>query len=104
VEQYNRLANWNTNLTDPVWQLPGALEFASADRRTFAPNHYRDFSPRIGFAYQVSAKTAIRGGYGIFYLARNGNGWSGVPWDKPRALARRTASLRLSTIRPLELV
>jgi hypothetical protein len=24
----------------------------------------------------------IRGGYGIFYLARNGNGWSGVPWGQ----------------------
>ncbi|QOY85563.1 TonB-dependent receptor [Paludibaculum fermentans] len=80
VEQYNRLGNWNPGVVDPAWGLPGALEFASADRRTFAPNHYTDFSPRIGFAYQVNARTTVRGAYGIFYLARNGNGWSGVPW------------------------
>src|SRR5262249_52738445 len=82
VEQYNRLSNWNPNLIDPAWGFPGALEFASADRRTFAPNHYLDFSPRIGFAYQLAAKTVLRGGYGIFYLARNGNGYSGVPWGQ----------------------
>jgi hypothetical protein len=82
VEQYNRLSNWNPNLIDPMWGLPGALEFASSDHRTFAPNHYRDFSPRLGFAYQVTPKTVLRGAYGIFYLARNANGWSGVPWGQ----------------------
>ena len=82
VEQYNRLSNWNPKLIDPQWGLPGALEFASADHRTFAPNHHRDFSPRIGFAYQLTRRTGLRGAYGIFYLARNANGWSGVPWGQ----------------------
>ena len=33
---------------------------------------YKDFSPRFGFAYDVSGdgKTALRGAYGIFYAAR----------------------------------
>jgi hypothetical protein len=82
VEQYNRLSNWNPKLIDPQWGFPGALEFASADHRTFAPNHHRDFSPRIGFAYQLTRRTVLRGAYGIFYLARNANGWSGVPWGQ----------------------
>jgi hypothetical protein len=82
VEQYNRLSNWNPNLIDPAWGFPGALEFASSNRRTFEPNHYRDFSPRFGFAYHLTGKTVLRGGYGIFYLARNANGWSGVPWGQ----------------------
>src|SRR5262249_20242796 len=60
VEQYNRLGNWNTALTDPAWGLPGALEFASPDHRTFTPNHHKDFSPRIGFAYQINSKTVMR--------------------------------------------
>ncbi len=30
------------------------------------PN-YRNFAPRLGLAYQLDAKTVIRGGYGIFY-------------------------------------
>src|SRR5258708_29067373 len=57
VEQYNRLSNFNPALIDPMWGVPGALEFASADRRTFAPNHYRDFSPRFGLAYQLTGNT-----------------------------------------------
>jgi hypothetical protein len=82
VEQYNRLGNWNPVLIDPMWGLPGAMEFASSDRRTFAPNHYRDFSPRVGFAYGIAQRTVLRGAYGIFYHARNANGWSGVPWGQ----------------------
>lgn len=82
VEQYNRLGNWNPDLIDPVWGLSGAMEFASDSRRTFAPNRYREFAPRIGFAYQPTVRTVVRGAYGIFYLGRNGNGWSGVPWGQ----------------------
>jgi hypothetical protein len=82
VEQYNRYASFNPDLVDPVWNLPGALEFASGSNRHFVDDHKRDFSPRVGFAYSANDKTTIRGGYGIFYLARNGNGWSGVPWGQ----------------------
>ncbi|HVO56167.1 MAG TPA: TonB-dependent receptor [Dongiaceae bacterium] len=31
------------------------------------PRDYNNFAPRFGFAYSPSSKTAIRGGYGIFY-------------------------------------
>ena len=56
---------------------PGALVFAGAgtgrngDRtETWADTEYKDFAPRIGFAYAPAGldnKTAIRGGYGIYY-------------------------------------
>jgi hypothetical protein len=80
VEQYNRMYTFNPNLIDPLWGVPGALEFASADRRNFGSNSYNDFSPRIGFAWQVMNHMSIRAGYGMFYHGRNPNGWSGVPW------------------------
>jgi hypothetical protein len=80
TEHYNRYHSFNPTLVDPVYGLPGALEFASEERQYFGDNRYTDFSPRFGFAYSVTDKTVIRGAYGIFYLARNANGWSGVPW------------------------
>jgi hypothetical protein len=80
VEQYNRMYQFNPNIQDPKWGYMGALEFAGADRRNFGEKSYNDFGPRIGLAWQVLERTAIRAGYGIFYHGRNANGWSGVPW------------------------
>src|SRR5581483_10891711 len=37
--------------------LPRALTFAN----------YRNFSPRLGLAWRAGDKTAIRGGFGVFY-------------------------------------
>ena len=85
TEQYDRFPNFNPTLIDPKWGLPGALEFAGEGEgrsgvRNFAKSEWNDFSPRVGFAWQVREKTAIRAGYGIFYHGRTANGWSGVPW------------------------
>ena len=56
---------------------PGAMVFAgvgpgrNGDRtETWADVEYKDFAPRIGFSYAPASldnKTAIRGGYGIYY-------------------------------------
>ena len=46
--------------------LPGALVFADdMKRKTFQDTYYGQISPRLGFAYEVSPKMVVRGGYGI---------------------------------------
>ena len=35
--------------------------------RTTRGHEWRDVSPRLGFAYELSPKTALRGGWGIYY-------------------------------------
>lgn len=61
--------------------LPGALTFAGPGagrigEKRFYPTDYKDFGPRIGFAYRLTDKTVIRGGWGIFYQTL-GNGGCG---------------------------
>jgi hypothetical protein len=80
TEHYNRVYQFNPNLMDTRWGFPGALEFGNEDKRYFGKNSYNDFGPRLGLAWQIFNKTALRAGYGVFYHGRNANGWSGVPW------------------------
>jgi hypothetical protein len=87
TEKYDRLTNFNPNIIDPTYGVPGAIEFAGNGpgrngRRTFYPNSHNDWGPRIGFAYQATSKATVRAGYGIFYGSRIPNGWSGVPWGQ----------------------
>ena len=47
----------------------GAIQFAGGPNpRTIRKTNWRNFGPRLGFAYRLDNKTALRGGYGIFYL------------------------------------
>ncbi|MDZ7638819.1 MAG: carboxypeptidase regulatory-like domain-containing protein [Bryobacterales bacterium] len=61
--------------------LPGALAFygsgpgRTGDLRPF-PTDYSNIGPRLGFAYRLSDKTVLRGGWGIYYQTL-GNGGCG---------------------------
>ena len=72
------------NLTKPnigADNRPGALEFYGSGpgranvMRPFKTD-WSNIGPRVGFAYQLSSKTVIRGGWGIFYQTL-GNGGCG---------------------------
>jgi hypothetical protein len=57
----------------------GALIFAGdgpgrTGRNRFWPTDMSDLGPRFGFAYQLTPKTVLRGGYGIFYEATSNGG------------------------------
>lgn len=73
VEVYNRESWLSLTQGNPaVDGYQGALQFAgngpdSCQCSTRVQIHYRDFGPRIGFAYELNNKTVLRGAYGIFY-------------------------------------
>jgi hypothetical protein len=49
------------------FDVRGGLLFPSGDSRGLYETPKKNFMPRIGFAYKVTEKTVLRGGYGIFY-------------------------------------
>ena len=47
--------------------LKGAVNFVTADNRRQVAIDKNNFGPRIGFAYNITPKTVVRGAYGISY-------------------------------------
>jgi hypothetical protein len=69
---------------DPQTGLAGALTFAgncsACNGKTgFEPQHYLNFAPRIGLAYQATPKTVVRAAYGVFFADRAPNDYYGDP-------------------------
>ncbi|MFN0104757.1 MAG: TonB-dependent receptor domain-containing protein [Bryobacteraceae bacterium] len=59
--------------------LPGALVFSGAGpgrtgEKRFYPTDYSAIGPRLGFAYQLGAKTVLRGGWSIYYQGMSSGG------------------------------
>ncbi len=72
TDRYNRQAWFDYNATNPIsadvgQTYKGELQFASSGKRGLFNTDYKNFAPRIGFAYQVLPKLVMRGGYGVFY-------------------------------------
>jgi hypothetical protein len=78
TDRYNAITNF-----DPYRQytaggiaLTGAVTFPGNDGvpRGVRDTTLLDIQPRFGFAYQLSSKTILRGGWGLFYLPSTGLG------------------------------
>jgi len=80
-EATDRMSKMDINTPNPdAAGYPGALVFLDNKRDSFQDSNYRQFAPRLGFAWSPSANLVLRGGYGINYVAPLENGW-GFPFD-----------------------
>jgi hypothetical protein len=105
-EVYDRLSSWSPFAKDPASGLPGAYEFAGdcqecTGNRYFGRKSYRDFGPRIGFAYRLTEKTTFRGGYGVFFSPDVFNNFGSTPLGKPTNVqAGGTFALAADNVNP----
>jgi hypothetical protein len=65
-ERDNALSNYDPTTNTMLLAKNGSIY----DRGLINP-YYKDFAPRIGFAYNVLPKTVLRGGYGLSYVHQN---------------------------------
>jgi trimeric autotransporter adhesin len=72
TDRYNKMTAFDYNGTNP-FAGPGGMAFPGLNgySRNLWDTHYRDFGPRLGFAYQVKEGFVVRGGYGITYIPTN---------------------------------
>ena len=80
-ETLDRWSFLNPDLTNAITGTPGALQFAgsrgaglSCQCRTPVKTYWKNFEPRVGFAYAVDDKTVFRGGYSLTYSHGGANG------------------------------
>src|SRR5580700_1579752 len=84
ADLYNRISNFDPGTQTVLTTTPGAVAgngitpFSGGGTygKTLVNPDFTDFGPRVGFAYAVDPKTAIRGGFGISYAhyTRAGSG------------------------------
>ncbi len=74
TERYDRLSWFDFDAPSPLAgkvpafpNLKGQFKFTDSNTRSPIDTDMNNVQPRIGFAYALTPKTAVRGGYGILY-------------------------------------
>ena len=78
-ENDNNLSFFNPTLTNPVTGSGGVLQFAGSGTNTCncsspSNTYWKNFGPRIGFAFQSDSKTVWRGSFGVMFTHGNAVG------------------------------
>jgi hypothetical protein len=83
-EVEDRFSFFNPNAINSLTGTAGELQFAgsrgadiSCQCRTPVQTYWKNWGPRLGFAYSVNQKTVIRGGYALAYSRAGGVGGRG---------------------------
>ena len=75
TDRFNRLNWFDTSAPSPIRDqvksvypnLNGVMKFVDDSNRSPFDGDYNNVQPRVGFAYALNNKTAIRAAYGLFY-------------------------------------
>jgi len=81
-EAKDRWSFLNPTLTNPLTNTPGLLQFAGSNGgagvscgcKTPVQTYWKNWGPRVGFAYSLNPKTVIRAGTAIVYTQAGGVG------------------------------
>jgi hypothetical protein len=78
-EKHDRMSFFDPSLPNPAANgYPGALRFLGTgpgrEGRRNLWNNAKGWGPRVGLAYQVTQKTVVRAGFGIFYASEKAPG------------------------------
>lgn len=83
TEQNNRQQNFSIEPGSPNYGTFVPVRGSSLQERSFQKPDRNNFSPRVGFAWQATDKTVLRGGCGIFYDAVSQMPYGSRPAQNP---------------------
>ena len=100
VEDHNRIANFDfATGTFVAPQMSGVSDTGNVQ------TNYKNFAPRIGFAYTPfdSTKTVVRGGYGIFYSLQADQNDAELAYNPTGLFGNQTIQYNANSIPTLQL-
>ncbi|HTZ46538.1 MAG TPA: carboxypeptidase-like regulatory domain-containing protein [Verrucomicrobiae bacterium] len=100
VEQHDRIANFN--FANGEFVAPGQPGVSDTGN---VQTNYKNFAPRIGFAYTPfnDAKTVVRGGYGIFYSLQADQNDAELAYNPTGFFSSQTVQFNANSIPVLQL-
>jgi len=99
-----RLSGFDTITSQLFWASKNPITGEGPNvRPQIADPRYKNFAPRIGFAYRVADKTTIRSSYGIFYNSNFSWEWSDSRGGWPFSVSDNLTALNTGVVlRPTE--